>query len=126
MSSRKKRTRANRPSGDQAELSALLQQSSPVLASPAPSTGATYSLDDLSTAVSFWGDDAEDRRAAKVSGGFGPNACLAIEVLTVMTLTREQLVTCPHDSALAVTVGTALRAMAKRLEGAEASPNAHA
>jgi len=107
MSSRKKRTRYGRPSGDQAELTALLQQPTAEQAAP---TAATFTLDDLSTAVRYWGDDAQDRAAAKVKGGFGPNACLAIEVLTVMTLSCEETVACPASSRLAQVVGGALRA----------------
>lgn len=98
--------RASRLSADQAELADLLQRST---AAPSP-TAATFTLDELSTAVRYWGDDPEDRSAAKVGGGFGPNACLAIEVLTVMTLSREQTVACPADSGLAHVVSVALRA----------------
>ncbi|CAN7778928.1 hypothetical protein LJR290_007981 [Variovorax sp. LjRoot290] len=70
----------------------------------------TFTLDDVSAAVRYWGDDPEDRKGAKVCGGFGPNACLAIEVLTVMTLSRERTVACQVDSSLAKVIGCALRA----------------
>ena len=134
MSSRKKRTRAPRPSlptsSDQAELAALLQQSEPA-ASPsaasipaAPTLAApleraievdygpaTFSIDEISTAVRYWGDHLEDRNAAKVSGGFGPNACLVIEVLTLMSVNRERTVACNPGSRLALLVNEALQAV---------------
>ncbi len=83
MSSRKKRTRAPRPSlptsSDQAELAALLRPAEPAVptgpggptleAEPAP---ATFSIDEISTAVHYWGDNAQDKSAAKVSGASVP------------------------------------------------------
>lgn len=107
MSTRKRRTRAGRPSADQAELTALLQRPS---VESAEAARATFTLDDVSVAVRYWGDDPADRSGAKVSGGFGPNACLAIEVLTVMARSHEQTVACPNTSELAQIVGAALRA----------------
>ncbi|CAN7783783.1 hypothetical protein LJR175_008349 [Variovorax sp. LjRoot175] len=111
MSSRKKRARASRLLNDQTELAALLERPHPDLAAP---TAVTFTLDDVSAAVRYWGDDPDDRNGAKVSGGFGPNACLAIEVLAVMTLSREQTVACPVDSKLAKVVDGALRANPSR------------
>ena len=133
MTSRKKRTRAPRPpmraSSDQAELAALLHPTEPAappavasvpacptLAAPLEPTvevqrgPATFSIDEISTAVRYWGDDREDRNAAKVSGGFGPDACLVIEVLTLMTVSRERTVACEPGSRLAHLVNAALQA----------------
>lgn len=133
MTSRKKRTRAPRPSlppsSDQAELTALLQSTepaeplpaalvpaSPALASPVgPAVEvkqgpATFSIDEISTAVRYWGDHLQDRNAAKVSGGFGPNACLVIEVLTLLSVNRERTVACTSGSKLAQVVNEALQA----------------
>jgi hypothetical protein len=133
MNSRKKRTRAPRPSSpessDQAELAALLSPSEPATPPPAASVPAfpplaapleraievdqgpaTFSIDEISTAVRYWGDHLEDRIAAKVSGGFGPNACLVIEVLTLMSVNRERTVACASGSKLAQVVNEALQA----------------
>jgi hypothetical protein len=133
MSSRKKRTRAPRPSlptsSDQAELAALLQQSVPAASPSAASVPAsptltapleraigvdqgpaTFSIDEISAAVRYWGDHLEDKGAAKVSGGFGPNACLVIEVLTLMSVNRERSVACNPGSRLAQVVNEALQA----------------
>lgn len=132
--SRKKRTRAPRPSLrsslDQAELSALIQQPEPAgpppaasapvapsLASPASPADrvqvepgpATFTIDEISTAVHYWGGDVRDKSAAKVSGGFGPNACLVIEVLTLMSVNRERAVACKPGSKLAKVVNEALQ-----------------
>ena len=52
----------------------------------------------------------EDKGAAKVSGGFGPNACLVIEVLTLMSVNRERTVACNPGSRLALLVNEALQA----------------
>ncbi|WP_143694816.1 hypothetical protein [Variovorax sp. JS1663] len=137
--SRKKRSRAPRPSlrssPDQAELSALVQQPEPAAPPPAASAPvapslasprspaspadtvqvepgpATFSIDEISTAVHYWGEDARDKSAAKVSGGFGPNACLVIEVLTLMSVVnRERAVACKPGSNLARVVNEALQA----------------
>jgi hypothetical protein len=98
--------RESRLSADQAELADLLKRpSAPV----APSL-AFFALEELLTAVRHWGDDPLDKRAAKVGGGFGPKACLAIEALTVMSLSRERTVACAADSELAHVVSVALRA----------------
>lgn len=105
MSSHTKRTRAARASADQAELAGMLQGAGTV-----PKTEAVvFTLDELSAAVRHWGDDPADREAAKVGGGFGPKACVAIEVLTEMTLAREQKVACAADSDLAHVISAALR-----------------
>ena len=130
MTSRKKRTRAPRPplreSSDQAELADLLHPSEPPPAPSVPASPtlaarrepaveveqgpATFSIDEISTAVHYWGDHLEDRTAAKVSGGFGPNACLVIEVLTLMSVNRERTVACKQGSMLAQVVNEALHA----------------
>lgn len=133
MTSRKKRTRAPRPSlptpSDQAELAALLRPTEPAEPLPAalvPASAAmaiqvapavevmqgpaTFSIDEISTAVRYWGDHPEDRSAAKVSGGFGPNACLVIEVLTLLSVNRERTVACASGSKLAQVVNEALQA----------------
>lgn len=121
MSSRKKRNRAPRPSfppsSDQAELAALLTPTEPAAPArpveralevePAP---ATFSIDEISTAVHYWGDNVQDKSAAKVSGGFGPIACLVIEVLTLMSVNRERTVACKPSSKLAQVVNGALQA----------------
>ncbi|MDN8617216.1 hypothetical protein QZH52_29285 [Variovorax ginsengisoli] len=92
-----------------------------VPASPAPASPvapavegkqgpATFSIDEISTAVRYWGDHLEDRNAAKVSGGFGPNACLVIEVLTLLSVNRERTVACTSGSKLAQVMNEALQA----------------
>lgn len=147
-SRRKKRTRAPRPSlrdsSDQAELAALLHPSEPAALPPAdwipvaktlagpvePAVEleqgpATFSIDEISTAVRYWGEDAQDKGAAKVSGGFGPKACLVIEVLTVMTLNREPTVACNSSSNLARLVNEALQANSP-IQPIEQSVNADA
>lgn len=128
MTSRKKRTRSPRPSSrepsDQPELAALLHTAEPGSETPGAATPppvasaesaieealATFSIEKISTAVRYWGDDVQDRGAAKVSGGFGPNACLVIEVLTLMSLNRERTVACRQGSRLALVVNEALKA----------------
>lgn len=134
MSSRKKRAsapRPARPSADQAELANLLSRSdrpgtpdappptpgasSAAGEAPAPSPQsalATFTIDEISTAVRYWGDDATDRGGAKVAGGFGPNACVVIEVLTLLTVSRERTVACSATSNLGRLVDEALRAAA--------------
>ncbi|CAN7371940.1 hypothetical protein [Variovorax sp. LjRoot178] len=122
-----------RESSDQAELAALLHPSEPAAPPPAASAPASpllaaklepaveldrgpasFSIDEISTAVRYWGDHLEDKGAAKVSGGFGPNACLVIEVLTLMSVNRERTVACKSGSKLAQVVNEALQASPSR------------